>query len=150
MIRRLRRIAKGKVDLTDDDRIFNPSRETRQIFAHAQRIGPNASALCQSLYDQQGRLAHRHLWGIVQLARRYPGWLVEELFTTAHPRGSWTYKAIRALVEQRLAQLAQSHEPENSSSAPVLTQDYELNRDISRRWRILPRRRPTPRFTHST
>lgn len=131
LIRRHTRIAKGKVELPDDERVFNPSRETRQIFARAQTIGPNTYALCQSLFDQQGRVAHRHLWGIVQLARRYPGWLVEQACTTAQARGIWTYKAIRAMVEQQLSQLAQSHEPTHPSSAPVLTQDHELIRDAS-------------------
>ena len=63
--------------------------------------------------------------------KRYPGWLVEQACTTAQARGIWTYKAIRAMVEQRLSQLAQSHEPTHPSSATALTQDHELIRDTS-------------------
>lgn len=134
LIRCHRRIAKGKVELPDDERVFNPSRETHRILARAQTIGPQAEALCQGLFDRQGRVAHRHLWGIVQLARRYPNWLVEQACATAQGRGISTYKAIRALVEQNLSQLAQSHEPNHPPSqtpTSTLTQDHDLIRDAS-------------------
>ena len=134
LIRRHNRIPKGKIELPDEERVFNPSRQTRQVLAKAHAIGPKAGALCQRLFDRQGREAHRRMWGIVSLAKLYPHWLVEQACATAQSRGIESYKALRTLVEQQLAQIAQRHDPQHnagSSAASVLTQHHELIRDIS-------------------
>jgi len=62
----------GTVVLPMAERVFNPSRETRFILAQARAIGPQASRLCQMLFAIDGRMGQRKLWGIVNLAKRYP------------------------------------------------------------------------------
>ena len=43
------------VVLPDDERVFNPSRETRHVLALAKAIGADAGRLCELLFAIEGR-----------------------------------------------------------------------------------------------
>jgi len=134
LIRRHARIAKGGVELPDAERVFNPSRQTRTLLARATDVGPHTAAVCQRLFDRQGREAHRRLWGIVGLARRYPAWILEQACAQAAVQALPSYKVIRALADQYLAQMAERLDPRQADLAlevPVLTQTHELIRDVA-------------------
>ena len=92
----------GSVILPDDERPFNPSRETRRILAQAKAIGPSAEQLCQSLFDSEGRVGQRRLWGIVGLVKRYPRRLIDRACALALHDGVRSYKQIKALTERLL------------------------------------------------
>ncbi len=62
----------GTVVLPMNERVFNPSRETQRILSQAQAIGAATHKLCQTLFEREGRVGQRKLWGIVGLVRRYP------------------------------------------------------------------------------
>ncbi len=68
----------GSLELPESERPFNPSRQTGLALASASDIGPQAKALCQHLFDAEGRVGHRGMWGIVALAKKYPARLVEQ------------------------------------------------------------------------
>ena len=95
-----RSVKPGTVILPDDERLFNPSRETRRILAQAKAIGPAADRLCQSLFDQEGRVGQRRLWGIIGLVRRYPRRLIDDACAMALREGVRSYKQIQALTER--------------------------------------------------
>ena len=90
----------GSVILPDGERLFNPSRETRRILAQAADIGPSAARLCQDLFERDGRVGQRRLWGIVGLARKYPRRLVERACAMALREGVQSYLHIKALTER--------------------------------------------------
>jgi transposase len=90
----------GTVVLPQDERVFNPSRETRRILTQASAIGPATEALCQRLFAQEGRVGQRKLWGIVGLAQRYPRRLVNSACAAAIEQGIHSYRHIKALTEQ--------------------------------------------------
>lgn len=118
----------GSVVLPNDERPFNPSRETHRILAQAKAIGPATDALCQSLFAREGRVGQRRLWGIVALARRYPRSLIDQACAMALQEGVCSYKHIHALTE-RLTAAALA-----SLDAPVqgeltLVQDHALIRN---------------------
>jgi transposase len=92
----------GGVILPDGERPFNPSRETRRILAQAKAIGPATEQLCQSLFDKEGRVGQRQMWGIVGLARRYPRRLIDQACATALHEGARSYRQIKALTERLL------------------------------------------------
>jgi transposase len=118
---------RGSVVLPDDERPFNPSRETRRILAQAKTIGPSTEQLCQSLFDSEGRVGQRKLWGIVSLAKRYPRRLIERACAMAMHDGVRSYKQIKALTERLLAEaLADLDAPVQGELA--LTQDDPLIR----------------------
>ena len=49
----------GSIDMTPEDRIFNPSRQTKYLFAKAESIGPATLKLCKALFEEEGRTGQR-------------------------------------------------------------------------------------------
>jgi transposase len=124
---------KGEVQLPDAERVFNPSRQTHQLLARAEHIGPNTLALCRELFEQRGREAQKSMWGIVGLSPRYPACILEQAAAVALARQIHSYKAVRAMAEQLLAQAVidldarQPQLPLTTITSP-LTQQHELIR----------------------
>ena len=52
----------GAVVLPDNERVFNPSRETRLILTRAEAIGTDAARLCQLMFAVEGRVGHSGLF----------------------------------------------------------------------------------------
>ncbi len=90
----------GKVILPDEERLFNPSRETHRILTQAKAIGPATEKLCQSMFEKDGRVGQRKLWGIVGLARTYPRRLIDNACGMALNEGVRSYQQILALVKR--------------------------------------------------
>lgn len=127
---------KGEVNLPDAERVFNPSRQTRQILARADAIGVRTQELCRQLFDQRGREGQKSMWGIVGLASRYPAWLLEQACATALTRHTASYQAVRAIADHLLAQVmtrldGRQAELPLESPTPLLTQEHELIRDVT-------------------
>jgi transposase len=127
LIRRHPRAArKGEVQLPDNERVFNPSRQTHQLLARAEHIGPNTVALCRELFAQRGREAQKSMWGIVGLSPRYPACILEQATAVALARQIHSYKAVRAMAEQLLAQAVIDLDARQPQLP--LTQQHELIR----------------------
>ena len=94
----------GSVLLPDDERPFNPSRETRRILAQAGDIGDATLRLCQQWFEHEGRVGQRKLRGVVGLARRYPRRLIDQACAQALQENARTYQSIKNLTERLLAQ----------------------------------------------
>ena len=116
-----------------DERVFNPSRETRQILRQAAEIGEHAARLCQLLFAIEGRVGQRKLWGIVNLNRRYPAHCVNAACAQALEQGIYSYKRVLALTERLFAQavgaMDAAGEPGSGQSTAALTQQHALIRD---------------------
>jgi transposase len=93
----------GTVVLPMNERVFNPSRETRRILGQAKAIGPDAERLCELLFAIEGRVGQRKLWGIVGLAERYPRRLVDSACARALAEGVHSYRHVKALTEKLVA-----------------------------------------------
>ena len=118
----------GSLLLPDDERPFNPSRETRRILSQAAEIGPATLALCQHWFERDGRVGQRKLWGIVGLAKRYPRRLIDQACAQALRENVGSYKAIQQLTERLLsAALADIDAPIQGELD--LTQQHPLIRD---------------------
>ena len=124
---------KGEVKLPDAERVFNPSRQTHQILARAERLGPKTDELCRALFAKRGREAQKSMWGIVGLGARYPASILEQAAAAALARHIHSYKAVRALADQLLGAAitrldAQQPELELLGGFSPLTQQHELIR----------------------
>jgi transposase len=117
----------GTVVLPEDERVFNPSRQTRRILRQAAAIGPQASRLCELLFAIEGRVGQHKLWGIVGLARHYPAQCVESACEQAMAQGLYSYKQVKAMVEQAMAKALAAMQP--SEPATALTQQHSLIRE---------------------
>jgi len=118
----------GTVVLPDEERLFNPSRETKRILGQAKAIGPATHKLCETLFAREGRVGQRKLWGIVGLARRYPRRLVDTACERAMHEGVYSYRHVKALTEQLLADALRALDAPIQIELP-LTQSHPLIRE---------------------
>lgn len=123
----------GTVVLPQDERVFNPSRETRLILRQASEIGEHAARLCELLFAIEGRVGQRKLWGIVGLARKYPAHCVNAACAQALESGVYSYKRVLALTEaiftEAMDAMAAQTDRSSPSPAAALTQQHELIRE---------------------
>jgi hypothetical protein len=90
----------GSVVLPMDERVFNPSRQTRHILRQAEQIGQHASRLCALMFAAEGRVGQKKLWGIVGLTKRYPAVCVDSACAQALEEGVYSYKHVQTLAER--------------------------------------------------
>jgi len=114
----------GSTVLPDEERPFNPSRQTELLWKLAREIGPHCLALCQQWFGREGRVGQRRMWGLVGLARHHPAKLVEQACAQAVQQQRATLKAITAMV----VELAETAAPPPD---PQLTQADTLIRDAA-------------------
>lgn len=117
------------VVLLGDERVFNPSRQTRLILKQAQAIGADAQRLCQLLFTIEGRVGQRKLWGIVHLADRHPRQMVNAACARALDDGVPSYRHVKAIAEQLVAQALtrlEGADPASDQACP--TQAHDLIR----------------------
>lgn len=122
----------GTVILPNEERVFNPSRETLHILNQAKDIGPQAHRLCEMLFGTEGRVGQRKLWGIVALGKTYPHRLVNCACERAISDGIYSYKHVKAITEQLVADALAAIDS-SPQTAPVqcelpLTQEHHLIR----------------------
>jgi len=121
----------GSVVLPLEERVFNPSRETRRILGQAKAIGADAERLCQMLFAIEGRVGQRKLWGIVGLAERYPRRLVDCACAGAIADGIHSYRHVKALTEKLVADaLAAIDKAGPAQGELALTQEHPLIRPV--------------------
>jgi transposase len=123
----------GTVVLPVEERVFNPSRETRRILGQAKAIGANAQQLCEMLFDIEGRVGQRKLWGIVSLAERYPRRLVDSACAHALADSIHSYKHVKTVTERLVAEALAAIDLADAAGGPVqgelaLTQEHPLIR----------------------
>ena len=121
----------GSVVLPINERVFNPSRETRYILDQARAIGPQATRLCEMLFAIEGRVGQRKLWGIVNLAKRYPHHFIDAACGAALEQGVHSYRHVKVLTEQSVADALAALEaasPRPPRKDATLTQQHALIR----------------------
>ena len=116
----------GTVVLPMEERIFNPSRETRFILNQARAIGAQTQRLCEMLFAIEGRVGQRKLWGIVNLAKRYPNHFIDAACAQAMEQGVHSYRHVKAVTERLVAHALAALEP--TPEQPTLTQQHALIR----------------------
>ncbi len=113
----------GAVMMEEEDRIFNPSRQTNYLLSKAGNIGPATKELCELLFKEEGRPGQRRMQGVVNLARKFKARHIEEASKKAVNAGLRSCKAVSRLVEN-IAKKNQALKEETSD----LTQDHALIR----------------------
>lgn len=118
----------GTVVLPMEERVFNPSRETQRILNQAKAIGPATHKLCQTLFEREGRVGQRKLWGIVGLARKCPRRLVDSACEQAMAQGVYSYSLVKTLTERLLSDALRLLDAPTQIELP-LTQSHPLIRE---------------------
>jgi transposase len=126
-----RAVRKGEVRLPDEERIYNPSRQTHAILGAAKAIGPKTHELCLKLFENEGRSGQRKLRGVVSLGKRHPAYRIERGCEQALAFQITSYKTILQIVEDLGRQEALEANKAETTVIPTqtLTQSHELIRD---------------------
>jgi transposase len=114
----------GAVKMEPEERIFNPSRQTRYLLGKAERIGPQTRKLCELMFEEQGRPGQRRMQGIVSLARKYEADCIESAAEKAVEMGLRNYKSFCRLVEARKSS-------NNTEAKSPISQEHKLIRPSS-------------------
>ena len=115
---------KGMVFMDEKDRIFNPSRQTRYLFARAAEIGPHTKRLCKTLFAEEGRPGQRRMRGIVDLARTFKVCHIEQAAQLAVSKGLRKCRVIRRLVQD----ISKLQNPVSQPCDETLMQQHQLIR----------------------
>ena len=91
---------KGQFVLPDEDRLFNPSRETARILARVARIGPISERLASEIFARLGRPGQRAIYGLSQLARHYTCADIEVASTAVLALPLPSYQALKRILER--------------------------------------------------
>jgi transposase len=124
----------GTVVLPADERVFNPSRETRRILGQAKAIGEGADRLCKLLFAIEGRVGQRKLWGIVSLADKYPRKFVNSACERALADGIHSYRHVKTATEKLVADALAAIDHADTQPAQgelALTQEHPLIRSTA-------------------
>lgn len=112
---------RGDIVLEEEDRIFNPSRQTWRLIEKARKIGPKTDELARKVFLPLGRPGHKALYGLTNLVRTYSREEIEAVCGQFLEAGCASYKGIKKALERQAA----------APPAPVLAQDGPAIRAIA-------------------
>jgi transposase len=91
---------KGQFVLPDEDRLFNPSRETARVMARVARIGPISERLASEIFARLGRPGQRAIYGLSQLARHYTCADIEAASAAVLALPLPSYQSLKRILER--------------------------------------------------
>jgi transposase len=94
---------KGHMELPEEDRIFNPSRQSAHLMRKAAKIGPNALLLARDIFARLGRQGHRALYGLTNLPKRFGRENIEAACLHVMRLSKPSYQALRRILEHQAA-----------------------------------------------
>jgi len=111
---------KGKFQLLEEDRLFNPSRETVRLIARVEKIGPNTARFARELFAQLGRPGQRALYGLANLPRRYAGADIDAVCAKLLEAQCVSYATVKHALERRAATACTSAPTTLTQSDPII------------------------------
>ena len=110
---------KGQFVIPQEDRLFNPSRETARLIGKVAKIGPHAKTLAEQLFARLGRPGQRALYALSNLSRHYSAIDIEAACERALSLSTPSYQAVKRTLERAGAAHASAA---HANSMPPLTQ----------------------------
>lgn len=112
---------KGSFVMSDDERVFNPTRDVQKLLEKVEQIGPQATRIGR-VFAQCGRQGQRQLYGLSNLLKTYRREDIEAVAALAVAGNTYSYESIKNALEQRVGR---------DEARPKLTQSAPEIRDIS-------------------
>jgi len=91
---------KGEYKLPEEDRIFNPSRETARLIGKVSKIGPNSAQLAREIFARLGRPGQKAIYGMANLPRRHQRADIELACEQVLRLSRPSYQALRRILER--------------------------------------------------
>jgi transposase len=116
---------KGHYEIPQEDRIFNPSRETARILSRVQKIGPHSYALGRALFTRLGRPGQKALYGLSNLPRHYSCAQIELACERVLQSGGLSYQSVRRILEHQHSPTAPAVNTTHTDPAIRPIDDYQ-------------------------
>jgi transposase len=116
---------KGQFVLPEEDRLFNPSRETARLISRVAKLGPSCQKLAREIFARRGRPGKRAIYWLAILPRHYSREEIEAASAKVLTLATPSYQALKRILEQRAA----AHEL-HRAAAPALIQAGDQIRAI--------------------
>ena len=117
---------RGAYVLPDEDRIFNPSRETARLIAKVHKIGPHCTQLAREIFARLGRPGHKAIYGLANLARQHSVSHIERACERVLRLSRPSYQALKHI----LSVSAEAKEASAAADKEALVQEGEHIRQI--------------------
>ena len=91
---------KGEYVLPEEDRIFNPSRETARLIGQVSKIGPHSAQLAREIFARLGRPGQKAIYGLANLPRRYKSADIEHACEKVLRLSQPSYQALKRILER--------------------------------------------------
>jgi transposase len=114
-------LRKGAFVIPDEDRVFNPSRDTARLLAKLDQVGPSTAQVGRELFARLGRPGHRAIYGLANLVRKHTRADIEAVCARLLKAGCATYGAIKRALERQA----------KPAAAAPLTQSHPAIRDLT-------------------
>jgi hypothetical protein len=141
---------KGQFQLLEEDRLFNPSRETARLIGKVAKIGPNTSRLAREIFARMGRPGQRAIYALSNLTRHHKREAIETACEQVLALSTPTYQALKRILQR---QAAANAEPGAATECPALQQSGSHIRAIEQYqafWEEYSRQPlPDPSTSHS-
>lgn len=89
---------KGTFVLPEEERIFNPSRETARLIGKVAKIGPSCERLAREIFARLGRPGQKALYGLANLARHYSREDIEAACTKVLTLPTPSYQTLKRIL----------------------------------------------------
>ena len=117
---------KGHIELPEEDRIFNPSRETARLIGKASKIGPHCAQLAREIFAHLGRPGQKAIYGLANLARHHSREDIEKAAEKVLTLSRPSYQALKRILERQ----AETGKASAAADKPTLQQHGESIRGI--------------------
>jgi transposase len=117
---------KGTYVLLEEDRIFNPSRETARLIAKVHKIGPHCAQLAREIFAHLGRPGQKAIYALANLARKHSVADIESACEQVLKLSRPSYQALKRV----LAAHAEGKEASAVADKATLCQEGEHIRQI--------------------
>jgi transposase len=105
---------KGHIELPEEDRLFNPSRETARLIGKVTKIGPHCAQLAREIFARLGRPGQHAIYGLSNLTRHHRREAIEkaceQVLTLSRP----SYQAVKRILERHAEEQARAGAEQSS------------------------------------
>jgi hypothetical protein len=140
---------KGQFQLLEEDRLFNPSRETARLIGKAAKIGPHSAHLAREIFARLGRPGQHAIYGLANLTRHHKREEIERACEQVLTLSKPSYQALKRIL-QRQAAAEEARAAAGHPSLQQCGQDIRAIEDYQAFWEEYSRLLPCdPSTSHS-
>jgi hypothetical protein len=117
---------RGQFVIHEEDRLFNPSRETARLIGKVAKIGPMSVKLAREIFARLGRPGQRAIYGLSNLPRQHKREQIERACERVLTLSTPSYQALKRVLDAYAA----NEEAGAAAGQPELKQSGDVIRAI--------------------